>query len=932
MTREAFVKLIDYYHQCVIEDREFKIAENVVGPNKYSRKTYLKLDIEQFEAFRNSASIPADSISRVRNELRITDKKEKELEYLIGFPIYHNKITKRVFPAFVFVVTERKDSVFIDFDDYHPNSIFFEELNIDLNDFRNRVEALNLDEQINGVKRNNVTELLNLLRQVTTIDDEIDSTGKIYSNTAIFFTQEKSNFTKGLENELKEISRLLRTNDELINDSALKYLFQPNDKLHEVDNVKMFTNLNMSQIEAIKLALSSGITNIQGPPGTGKSDVVLNIIFNAFINNKSVLFSSKNHKAIETVFSRLEKYLNNIPFLLKLGKTDGSNDLASILKDKLEFIKSCSDFMPVENSDLLDLESKSYQLGKEIDELRVEQNEINDVRLNISETYRRYIKGKFANDERLFENLRKKPYIQKAAIVSPRIKRMVNYHFSLKRAEMLQRVEETTEQIFAKRDELVSINKKILSLTVRKNYSSIDQKERDLLSEYQRLIDFWVNNTFESAGQRREFKERFLPIRRMLLAWSVSNLSVSGQLPLSPGIFDYVIIDEASQCDIPSSLCLMARAKSFIVVGDEMQLTHITNLSVKRRFNLFEHYLNLVKFNEWEYGGSSILTLIKHRSKNIDGLSEIMLNEHFRSKKEIIYFSNKHFYGDKLRIRTDYFNLKDWKQEAPFEWHNITGRYQIDKNKFYIEEEVVECKKILSEILQSGNVSSIGIISPFRLQVQKIREACESLIRKYGDEKEIVIDTITRFQGDEKDVIVFSLAVSHPYITERGKLKKNNEVFYLGNNNLINVGLTRAKSNLIVVGDKGYCRKSECGLLNRLAEYSEETVAVNKHLPETHEEQIIVNALKNEGFNPLCQYDFFAYRMDIALFEKDKRICVEVDGSQHEGAVPGSRNTYDNVRDHSMQREGWKVIRFWNYEVWHDLDKCVSRIKDEMTR
>lgn len=42
MTRELFIKLIDYYYQCVIEDREFKIAEYVVGPNKYAKKNLFK--------------------------------------------------------------------------------------------------------------------------------------------------------------------------------------------------------------------------------------------------------------------------------------------------------------------------------------------------------------------------------------------------------------------------------------------------------------------------------------------------------------------------------------------------------------------------------------------------------------------------------------------------------------------------------------------------------------------------------------------------------------------------------------------------------------------------------------------------------------------------------------------------------------------------
>lgn len=933
MDKSQFQKLIDYYHQCVIEDREFKIAEKADPNNRSYKKTYMKLSQDHFQLFMSGKNFPPEGLTDFRRELRIDEKKEKEIEFLIGYPIYYNSSSKRIIPAFVFVVTDKKESVHVDYDDFHLNSVFFEENEIDLNSFRKEIENLNLTEPINGVKREVLSELLNLLKAFVVLDQNHDGSGKVFTDYAAFFTHEKSYFTKGLENELREISRRLKMSDDLISKSALKYLVdQENEKVNDVDEVTMFTNLNPSQMEAIKLAMSSGITNIQGPPGTGKSDVVINIVFNAFIQNKSILFSSKNHKAIETVLSRIERYLENIPFLLKLGKTDGQQDLGPLLMEKIEYVKSFNEFMPTENAELMDLQSKSKILSREIEELEKVQKTINEIRLDISESYRRYIKGTFNNLERMFSNLRKRQSIQSSAILSPRIKKMVKYNRAIQNAERLQRVEEITEQIFAKRYELVTINKAILHKTIKKSYASMDQKSRGLLSEYQRLLEFWVDNTFESPDHRRQFKEKFISIKKHLLTWSVSNLSISGQLPIEPGIFDYVIIDEASQCDIPSSLCLMIRAKSFIVVGDEKQLTHITNLNKKRRFQLFQQYFNLIDFNDWEYGGSSILNLIKSRTKNIDGKSEIMLNEHFRSKKEIISFSNSHFYRDKLRIRTDYLNLNSWKDDSPFSWIDIKGVYQAERFKLFVPEEVAECREVLLDLVNSENIKSIGIISPFRLQVEKLREACQPIVGKYEKEKDIVIDTITRFQGDEKDVIIFSLAVSNPIKLPNGRLVNNNEYFYTGNGNLINVGLTRAKSNLIIVGNKEYCKSSECNLLRRLSEYHEQKTTVNRHTPETNEEQILVTALNNEGFQPQCQYDFFAYRMDMALFENGKRLCIEVDGSQHEGAVPGSRNAYDNVRDYTMQREGWRVLRFWNYEVWHNLDKCVSRIKEEIAK
>ena len=51
-----------------------------------------------------------------------------------------------------------------------------------------------------------------------------------------------------------------------------------------------------------------------------------------------------------------------------------------------------------------------------------------------------------------------------------------------------------------------------------------------------------------------------------------------GKIPLAPGIFDLVVFDEASQCDIASALPLLYRAKAAVVIGDYKQLTHITSL------------------------------------------------------------------------------------------------------------------------------------------------------------------------------------------------------------------------------------------------------------------------------------------------------------------------------------------------------------------
>ena len=69
--------------------------------------------------------------------------------------------------------------------------------------------------------------------------------------------------------------------------------------------------------------------------------------------------------------------------------------------------------------------------------------------------------------------------------------------------------------------------------------------------------------------------------------WALSNLTVAKFVP-PEFIFDYVVIDEASQCDIGSALPLLARARRAVVVGDPAQLRVVSTLSPDWEVELLE--------------------------------------------------------------------------------------------------------------------------------------------------------------------------------------------------------------------------------------------------------------------------------------------------------------------------------------------------------
>ena len=82
-----------------------------------------------------------------------------------------------------------------------------------------------------------------------------------------------------------------------------------------------------------------------------------------------------------------------------------------------------------------------------------------------------------------------------------------------------------------------------------------------------------------------------------------------------------------------------------------------------------------------------------------------------------------------------------------------------------------------------------------------------------------------------------------------------------------------------------------------------------------------LRALRAQGFHVRRQAPFRGYYLDFVCFER--RVVVEVDGSQH-GQDEGRAR--DEVRDAVLQREGFRVLRFWNREVMENLDGVMQTI------
>ncbi|MFK0232938.1 AAA domain-containing protein [Streptomyces vinaceus] len=86
-----------------------------------------------------------------------------------------------------------------------------------------------------------------------------------------------------------------------------------------------------------------------------------------------------------------------------------------------------------------------------------------------------------------------------------------------------------------------------------------------------------MNQRLQTLRRRSGVQKSQRNLMAHLRAWAISTHSVR-QLELVPKLFDLVVIDEASQCSIPSVLPLLFRAERALIIGDPMQLGHIPGI------------------------------------------------------------------------------------------------------------------------------------------------------------------------------------------------------------------------------------------------------------------------------------------------------------------------------------------------------------------
>lgn len=793
-------------------------------------------------------------------------------------------------------------------------------------------------------------------------------------NRAILFAKEPTPYTVGLSNEL---ARLEEYDDLDIAHSVLwKFIhkqFNHNPK-YEKEILKVLP-LNDEQEAAVRSALSADVTLIAGPPGTGKTQVVANLIINAAMAGQNVLFTSKNNNAVDVVVKRVNSLNKELPLVLRYEKNTKQciSDYAQQWEKAIRKDESFSETIGAYNQIY-----SSYTLKRtQKDQIVQTRNKLDEVEQGICAIRNKYqhVIGVITENEISEVNNAYKDFIHCRTALKEGPSRLLDKIFKNrwenKTTEHIRKTSETVNSFLEKYNQGLSIDRsandrewmqfdnafKLLmdhlsqiatydsllkdvceSVSLEQLDAAMMCENVDLQVKAKTAWNAWLNehiNIFNSRNRgelhnyisllEHDHVDSYTPaLRTMLPVSAITSLSARRRLPFKEAVYDLLIIDEASQCDIASMVPLLMRAKRVAVIGDKQQLNHICLLSKQTDLSLI---LNNNIEARWSYRSSSIYDLAESMTEpeNI-----IQLRDHHRSFLDIIQFSNQEFYDNTLRIATDYSRLNSPNNGKPIlgmQWMDIKGKtIRPESGGAYNLKEVEGVIRILHRLAVELNFEgSIGVTTPFHLQAEMITKALErdAELRNHLElHNQILIDTVHKFQGDERDVIIFSPVVSEG-------TKSQSLMFLKSTGNLFNVAITRARALLVTVGDKKYCKQCGVSYLEHFAEYSS---GENAPVEVSEWEHTLQKTLSDAGIPVTAQYHVDKYYLDLALFHNGKKLDIEVDGAMYHQAWTRELCYKDQLRNQVLMREGWDVMRFWVQQVRDQLPWCIEQVQKWMER
>ena len=539
---------------------------------------------------------------------------------------------------------------------------------------------------------------------------------------------------------------------------------------------------NNSQYQAVKKAMENQISVIQGPPGTGKTQTILNIIANIILQGKTVQIVSNNNSATNNVYEKLCSPKYNLGFIAAtLGKSenkksfiqnqnenypdflswtlDGNRDnVKNKILEESEQLKNVFD----KQERLASLRQENAQIETEFEYFKqyVEETDVEIQKLNIKKSF---------GSKQWMELWQECQFISEE-------KNRINFWFKIK---AFFKYGVTNWKFYNQDISKIITTFQFMYYDTKKNelLRKIQDIENYLDSMNENLLDNLCNDSmqilkdklvckYEKSKQRKLFTEEDLwknPYELLQEYPVILSTTFSSRDSLNTDVvYDYLIMDEASQVDIATGALALSCARNVVIVGDTKQLPNVVTEEIKGKANsIFDSY----HLNEGYRFTKSFLQSILEVIPNV---TQTLLREHYRCHPKIINFCNQKFYRGELIIMTEDKGEKDVLSVIK----TVPGNHE---RNHYSQRQIDVIK---NEIIPKFNFdkNETGIIAPYKNQVKATANQVDG----------IDVDTVHKFQGKEKDNIIISTV--------------DDEISdFADDPYLINVAVSRAKKKLILV-------------------------------------------------------------------------------------------------------------------------------------
>jgi len=497
--------------------------------------------------------------------------------------------------------------------------------------------------------------------------------------------------------------------------------------------------------------------------------------------------------------------------------------------------------------------------------------------------------------------------------------------------------ERLSKREFQLNSELVTV------LAWQRQIDKVTKRQRDALmawsdamKKYGKGAGKYANKWLNSAQTSLKEAKNAVPV------W-IMPLHRAAQMFSDPkaGMFDVVIFDEASQCDI-RGLTIGYLGKKLLVVGDPDQISPAGIFQDQERvFELISRFLYDIPHKDNFSITSSLFDLAKIRIPNM-----IQLNEHFRCVPEIIAFSNHHVYEGKLKPLR-YPHPKGLLKPALVPVLVDSG-YQNTNNKVNEPEAKAIVEKI-AELIEDpnyqqrpdGHLCTFGVIS--LLAEDQAKYIKELLVRhpkigeKVIEERNIVCGDAYAFQGDERDVMFLSMVKAldpnNPNDTVKALADK-------GTAQRFNVAATRGRDQVflyhsIPVGEFRNQSDWRYKILNwyydpKTEELEAGRKALKKEFDSGRASQFsfeVGNLLIDRGYQVLPEYPVIGYRIDLVVQGTEARLAVECDGDQYHTLENWEA---DQVRERQLRRAGWQFWRVSGSAFYRHKEKALDSLWEKL--